>query len=310
VYDPAMREQPRQKQRPASPPLHAIHFLSPSAGLREHVRFYCQREVRLQSAAAIVHPVPARAAPMIEFIFGDRFKVHACASGAGMPAFGGVVVGLQTHRRVELVMRGTLDAFSIFFQPSGLNRLFGIPMDELTNHHYEARAVFGTSMSALEQSLGACRSFEERARLMDRWLLNRTRALTSDNVSAAANEILRRGGRIATDDAARVAGLGVRQFERRFAHQVGMRPKLYSRIARFEAALDHKARSPAKPWNEVAQEFGYHDQMHLVHDFREFTGETPTTSLTLVENSYRAQIEAMRLGGALTRLRDEPPLIM
>ena len=105
-----------------------------------------------------------------------------------------------------------------------------------------------------------------------------------------------------TPEAARVAGLGGRQFGRRFVQQVGMRPKLYARIARFEAALDGKARSPTKPWSDVAHEFGYHDQMHLVHDFREFAGETPTTVLTHVERSSCAD-QATRRGRAPKRPR-------
>jgi AraC-like DNA-binding protein len=292
------------------PPAHAIHFLKPSAALLPFVRFYCQREVRLQSGAAIVHPVLARAAPMIEFLYGDRFRVQACANGSGAPAFGGVVVGLQTHRRVELVMRGALEAFAIFFQPSGLNRLLGVSMEDLTDHHYEARSVFGLPMLELEQRLGACPTFEYRARLADGWLLNRARHLSTDAVSAAASEILRRGGRMSTLESARLAGLGIRQFERRFAQQVGMSPKLYARIARFEAALDAKAHSPTGTWSALAHDFGYHDHMHLVHDFREFSGETPTAALTQVESSYRVQIEAMRLGRTPARQMGEPPLIM
>jgi AraC-like DNA-binding protein len=298
------------RSQPGVPPIHAIHFLKPAPALQQHVRFYCQREVRLESAAAIVHPVPARAAPMIEFIFGDRFKVQSSSSAAAATAFSGVVVGLQTFRRVELVMRGTLDAFSVFFQPSGLHRLFGVPMHELTNHHYEARAVLGAPVSQLEQRLGACGSFEERVQIADHFLLGRKNAADADAISTCANEVLRRGGRILTPDLAYEAGLSVRQFERRFRRQVGMRPKLYARIARFEGALDRKARSPAKSWTDVAHEFGYHDQRHLVHDFREFSGETPTNTLTHVEMSYRAQIEATRLGRTPAFVHGEPPLIL
>jgi AraC-like DNA-binding protein len=183
-------------------------------------------------------------------------------------------------------------------------------MGELTNHHYEARAVFGAPMSQLEQLLGASITFEERARLVDRWLLRRTRTLSTDGIAVSANEMLRLCGRISTAAAAHGAGLSLRQFERRFFQQVGMRPKLYARIARFEAALDHKARSHSKPWSEVAREFGYHDQMHLVHDFREFSGDTPTTLLTHVESSYRAQIEVARCGRIPTALQDDSRLIM
>ena len=62
-----------------------------------------------------------------------------------------------------------------------------------------------------------------------------------------------------------------------------MRPKLYSRIARFEAALDSKARSRTKSWTEIAHEFGYYDQMHLVHDFGQFSVKTPTNLMTELE---------------------------
>jgi transcriptional regulator GlxA family with amidase domain len=85
-----------------------------------------------------------------------------------------------------------------------------------------------------------------------------------------------------------------RQFERGFVNQVGMRPKLYSRIARFEAALDRKARSAAKSWTDVAHELGYHDQMHMVHDFQDFTGETPGKALHFVESLSPEQIAALR----------------
>ena len=74
-----------------------------------------------------------------------------------------------------------------------------------------------------------------------------------------------------------------------------MRPKLFARIARFEAALHSKACSAQKSWTDVAHEFGYHDQMHMVHDFEEFTGGTPTSVLKQFEILFREQIDAMRL---------------
>jgi AraC-like DNA-binding protein len=71
---------------------------------------------------------------------------------------------------------------------------------------------------------------------------------------------------------------------------------LYSRIARFEAALDRKARSATKSWTDVAHELGYYDQMHMVHDFQGFTGETPGKALHFVESLFPGQIAALRSG--------------
>ena len=96
-------------------------------------------------------------------------------------------------------------------------------------------------------------------------------------------------------DLAMHSGIGNRQFERMFVESFGMRPKLYARMVRFQSALDCKARS-TKSWTDVAHEFGYHDQMHMIHDFKELTGQTPTETLCLVEIFFRQQIEAIRIG--------------
>jgi len=276
--------------------VHLVRLLRPAQGLGQFVRCYAQREVQIHNLEVMV-PVPARAAPLIEFVFGHRFKVAYCARAALETSPAAVVVGLQTHRRLQLHFQEAVECFVILFQPTGLHRLFSIPMHELTDQNYEAHSVLGAFISRLEQRLSDCKSFAARASLVDEFLLHRASLSRGyDAISAAANQIVLRGGRERIAPLAHGAGLSMRQFERRFIQQVGVGPKLYSRIARFEAALDSKARSSTKSWTDVAHEFGYHDQMHLVHDFEEFTGETPTDTLSQFEMVFREQIKAMRSG--------------
>lgn len=290
--------------------MYVIRFLKPAPALAGFVRFYAHRETHGQDGA-VIHPVPARAAPIIEFIFRDPFEIHSCDRPIVQTAFTPVIVGLQTYRRVQLLIRGRLESFTIFFQPAGLHRLFSIPMDELTNHDFEARAVLGASISELEQRLYGCRSFDERAAVTDEFLLRRSLASAgADGICLAAIEILRSSGRSRIAALASRAGLSMRQFERRFTRQVGLRPKLYARIARFEAALDSKARSLDKSWKDVAHQFGYHDQMHLIHDFEQFSGEKPTSTVTHVEMAHCAGIEAVRSGRVTATSRDAPRLIL
>lgn len=276
--------------------MHRIRFQKPAPALEQFVRFYVQREAQIRGAA-VVHPVPARAAPLIEFDFGDPVNVvdHRQRVQRKSPAV--VVVGPQTYRRVEMQLRGALESFVIMFQPDGLHRLFSIPAYKLTNQDHEGHSVLGAFVSRLHTCLGGCKTLEERARCTDGFLLRR--AMDSrgyDEISVAASRIVLAGGRIETAALADQAGLSMRQFERRFIHQVGMRPKLFARIARFEAALDTKARSATKSWTDVAHEFGYYDQMHMVHDFREFTDSTPTETLIELETVFAEQIRAMRSG--------------
>ena len=269
-------------------------FSRPSQCLEPFIRFYVQRDVRILGGT-VVHPVPARPAPMIVFDFNDPTDVLHYARNTVMKSPPAVVVGPQTSRRLEMRLRGALDTFVIGFQPDGIYRLFSVPTYELTDHDYEAHSVFGNAIHRLGERLGNATSFAERVRNVEEVLIPKgLQCGGPDGISAAAFEIIRAGGRARIPTLAASAGLSVRQFERKFVHQVGMRPKLFARIARFEAALEYKAHFHSKSWTSVAQTFGYYDQMHMVHDFAEFTGDTPSEMLNQLENVYVEQIRSLR----------------
>jgi AraC-like DNA-binding protein len=56
---------------------------------------------------------------------------------------------------------------------------------------------------------------------------------------------------------------------------MGLSPKLFARIARFQMALDAKRNTPARAWLSIAHEYGYFDQMHMIRDFQNLGGDTP-----------------------------------
>ncbi len=235
----------------------------------------------------MVHPVPARTCPMLGFYFRDPLTVKDGHSQIHRTSPKTVLVGLQTYRRLEMHLIGNLQSFYIMFRPEGFHRLFSIPMDQITDGDYEAHSVLGSFIPQIQDRLGECKSFDERVWFVDKLLTDRTlQAPRVDGVCSAAKRILQAGGRGAIPLLAEEAGLSLRQFERRFIKQVGVRPKLFARMARFESALEHKARLPSKSWTDIAQEFGYYDQMHMVHDFAEFTGGTPTETLARLESLF------------------------
>jgi AraC-like DNA-binding protein len=247
------------------------------------------------SGPPVVQPVTARAVPMMLFAFGNSYNALINQQGLLKKSNTVTLVGPQTYRRVDLQLQGALEDFAIFFQPDGMHRLFSIPMYELIDEDFEGHAVLGAFLSQVHQRLGECESFEERVALVNELLLQGARASRDyDGISAAANRILLSGGRVAISALADRAGLSTRQFERRFIEQVGMRPKLFARIARFEAALAGKAQFAAKSWTDVAHQFGYYDQMHMVHDFGEFTGGTPTETLVHLETVFGERLVRVR----------------
>ena len=69
--------------------------------------------------------------------------------------------------------------------------------------------------------------------------------------------------------------MSVRNFERRFAEQVGIPPKMFVKLVRFNKAMSIKLAEPDKNWTAIVYECDYFDQLHFIKDFRQYTGLTP-----------------------------------
>ena len=274
------------------------HFQTPTIELWPFIQFYIQVK-RSRWDPLVILPIPARASPMIEFVFGDRFKFCDWGSQNEETVPAASLVGILTRPHVTLLHQGTFQSFIVMFQAHGLTDLFGVPASEVANHTYDADAVLGKPIRELEERLGNCETFQQRGSVANHFFAERLKHVQAvDRMAFAANQILNSSGKLPSADLARQAGVGVRQFQREFYARFGVSPKLFSRIVRFQNALDTKARSSTKSWTDVAHELGYYDQMHMVHEFREFTGESPTEILCQMELLYRAQIDAVRAGQA------------
>jgi AraC-like DNA-binding protein len=290
--------------------MYRIRFSAPARGLETFVRFYCEREARIRDLT-IVHPVPARAAPMLEFELGDAVNVRYSHQRDLVASPRTVLVGLQTYPRVQIQLHGLVHSFVIMFQPAGLYQLFGVPSHHLSDRDFDARSVLGPIISSMEQQFGDCATFARRAELADGILLRRAlaRPVASD-VGSIASVMVSSDGCVRVSDLAASAGLSTRQFERRFVEAVGVHPKLCARIIRFQSALDSKARGNSRSWADVAHQFGYSDQSHMIRDFRQFTGASPTSALEQLETVFQNQIAAIRSGTRFPARPGNPRLIL
>src|SRR5258707_375567 len=120
--------------------------------LLEAEEHHCQQQCRRASVEQA-----------IEFTFGAPYEVRRLDWDGARKAYPIALIGSQTFRRVELLMHGHIDAFTIVFQPGGLSTLFSVPADELTNNDFEGEAVLGRGMGELLRQLGDVSSFVDRA---------------------------------------------------------------------------------------------------------------------------------------------------
>ena len=190
-------------------------------------------------------------------------------------------VGPQTFRRVDLILSGRMDIFTIHFVPTGLHALLGVPMTELTDAGLDAAALFGgRTIADLYGRLSDTPGLADRARLVDGFLLARLASRRSPpSVATVADMLTRLRHSTGSHPARRLAmaaELSDRQLRRVFAQQVGMAPKKYARIVRLEAALAIRATAPKRTWTDIAHECGWFDQAHMDKDFVALAGAPPT----------------------------------
>jgi len=272
--------------------MHISHFSKASNAAAQFVQFYVQREAHL-GATTLIHPVPARAAHVLSFQFGGPVEAHLYGEDRVRTCESAALIGTQTYQRCQLVARGYVETFVIFFRAPAIHRLFGLPAVETTNRDYSAHGVLGAEASELREKLGNARTFQGRVQIANQFIATlNCRAPAGDSVELAANEIMLSHGGCRIDSLVHQTGLSTRSFQRTFQQRIGVSPKLYARIVRFESALKTKAAFPRISWTTIAHRFGYHDQMHMVHDFQQLSGEAPTRMLALAEPVLGAQIDS------------------
>lgn len=97
-----------------------------------------------------------------------------------------------------------------------------------------------------------------------------------DAVRCALAEIHASRGGASIREIVEACGRSHRWLTERFRSEVGIAPKAYARLVRFESAFAELCRRGRVRWAEFAAEAGYYDQAHMVREFREYAGATPT----------------------------------
>lgn len=190
----------------------------------------------------------------------NRFSGGVFAGAYGRPLF------LETRRHV----------MGAHFKPGGAFRFLGIPANELVDAHVDVDALWGAH--ELREQLCLAPTPAERFRVLERALVVRLHKTAQQHrsVRAALDIYERQGGEPTTRDLARQLGLSQRHFIKMFSEQVGVTPKLYGRLQRFQRAAEMTRGSSTPIWADIAATCGYFDQSHLIHEFQTFSGLTPT----------------------------------
>jgi len=172
----------------------------------------------------------------------------------------------------------SVSTLGLRLRPGAATALFRLAMADANDRELPLANIVGPSEArALITGLRRARGSDRRFAVAEGWLTARLAEMPARRAAAgrAVNAILKTHGKIPIRDVARSLGWSRRRIERAFKRDLGIRPKLYSRIVRLNsvlATLDEAERGSAV---DLALDAGYFDQAHLLRDFRVLAGRAP-----------------------------------
>jgi len=197
----------------------------------------------------------------------------------------------QTTKHTEIRTAGKFNTIGVYFYPDAVKSIFGFSAVEITNTCLDVDLTSKKTDYNLSERLLNASSQAHQIELISGYLINlitKNRNVPDDLTQHAVSKMISSNGNITLKELQQDLRLSERSFERRFNQHIGISPKLFSRVCRFQASLSQLRNNKYNILTDVAFENGYADQSHFIRSFKEFTGFSPEQyqkqSNELVEN--------------------------
>lgn len=230
-------------------------------------------------------PIPIKAFPANTqhcLVFYLRGTVKAVELKSGISTiFAKTAINGSQISRYDFHISPHYLMFSVHFQPGALSKFLRLPLTDFTDERIDAEAILNPEIHQVHEQMANAGSYESILQIIEAYLWQRIQRLQTDfhPIDKIARLISEKTNGFSIEKMADYACLSISQFERRFAQQLGITPKLYVRINRFYQAYSLKEKHPNLDWLSIALQTGYHDYQHLVKDFKQFSYATPHSLL-------------------------------
>lgn len=249
--------------------------IPPSPPLVPFIKCFWILENSAEDGGRELQKVLPDACPELIIHYGDRFRIRSAGSVKQQPyafLFG------PTTRHIEIGPSGRTGMIAARFYPGALSAFLSFPVKEISDRYVALHTVFGAEARALEKSLRGRSSFHEQmVDLLERFLLSKVsqQKYTPLLKQATLGQITDQQQAVKIEALSKQLNIGRRHLERKFNDQVGMTPRLFLRIVRFQNVFRIIRNKPIKNLTDLTYRAGYFDQSHFNRDFKAFTGMSP-----------------------------------
>jgi AraC-like DNA-binding protein len=222
--------------------------------------------------------LPSGNCSLIINLFEDETRSYSGPGDDIVERYPGAVLCGPYSRYFVIDTREQRGVIGVEFLPGGAWPFLDAAPDELQNQHVAIRDLWGPAGATLRERILAAPTPRAKLLLLEAELLARSRRPLQRRaeVDFAIAQLARTPHDQSIGMLSAHVGLSARRFTRLFTLQVGVTPKLYARLQRFQRVLQTMKGPTANDWTALAHDCGYFDQSHLIRECRQLSGFTPT----------------------------------
>jgi AraC-like DNA-binding protein len=175
------------------------------------------------------------------------------------------------------------EMFIIYFHKGKAYPFAEMPMNELADYVVDGELVMSNEIMNMREKLLELADIQQKFIYAEKNLINAfsQKLIVNPFVEFAVNLILDRPHQLSISHLAEKVGYSQKHLIKIFKEHVGVTPKAFLKITRFQKAIQEIETDRSANWTSVAFESGYYDQAHFINDFREFSGFTPNQYLKM-----------------------------
>ena len=177
---------------------------------------------------------------------------------------------------------GDVETIVVVFHPHAIGTVFNIPVSSFYNQEIDGYSLGDKRLNILADDVLNTEDSIEAIELIERYLLSRlseSGIYDFKRVGVSLKHLFL-DNTISVENMAQLACLSRKQFERVFFNAVGMKPKEYSNVARFQKSL-LLMQNGNRDFADIAYSCGYADQSHFIRECRRYSGTTPAELLKI-----------------------------
>ena len=200
----------------------------------------------------------------------DTLKPNACYRSVWVSGVHRNYLSISAHQNSEM--------FVIQFKAFGAHPFLHLPMDQVANRVVAGSDILDGTLLRLRDDIATAATLAEKFSIADSWLESRYQEQL-----AAPKSIVKMVNLLQTQPAAKLNEI-IDEFPgtqkhliSQFKKFVGITPKQFQRIVRFNDVLVQMQNDQFLSWSDIAHQCGYSDQSHFIREFRHFSGFNPET---------------------------------